>query len=38
MVYDQYKHRQTYQEALRSPLDPRSELGRRYRNRVLPAV
>jgi hypothetical protein len=37
MAYDQYKHRQRYQESVTSPLDPRSELSRRYRNRV-PAV
>jgi hypothetical protein len=36
MAYDQYKHRQRYQQELASPLDPRTELSRRYRNRVPP--
>ncbi|KAF8066285.1 hypothetical protein HT031_002608 [Scenedesmus sp. PABB004] len=37
LAYDQYKHRQRYQEQVTAPLDPRTELSRRYRNRV-PAI
>jgi hypothetical protein len=37
MAYDQYKHRQRYQDALTQPLDPGSELARRYRSRM-PAI
>eukprot|EP00775_Hariotina_reticulata_P001899 gene1899-2233_t len=36
LAYDQYKHRQRYQQELAAPLDPRTELSRRYRNRVPP--
>jgi hypothetical protein len=37
MAYDQYKHRQRYQEAVTQPLDPGSEVARRYRSRM-PAI
>lgn len=37
MVYDQHKYRQRYQEQVSQPLDPRTEISRRYRNRV-PAI
>jgi hypothetical protein len=37
MAYDQYKHRHRYQQEVSQPLDPRTEISRRYRNRV-PAI
>lgn len=37
MAYDQYKHRARYQEAVTQPLDPGSEVARRYRSRM-PAI